>query len=541
MKDDDDDNPDAFFSLKLASSFRRKASGDRINHIPINDSYFTAPSLLDEKEEFIHRIYFTGVSPWESEGTSPHLFFTIPFDPSLFDPVTHFCFPHGAKFQSDDIISSPQFINECLTKPTTDDLQFFTLYFPNIQDYPYFYCCKFMGNPFSMPTISNELDLEDIFSLCEKKQIPNTEMCICIQSNFPDQNLYYNFIKWLLECEKIGKYTIAHLFDTFYLNIQNKESTENIDFALYNESWPSKHRESLLALLGNVIFHSLPKIGESLIVDKPPFPKFEWKKEQIFATSNKRDLNLSLCCMKHFMSSFCCNNVNTYITLLSSLILEKKVVLYSKNVPLLTDAILVCHFMLQPLKWVNPSVSLLPDSVVDIFDSPSAILVGVDTVFDEIPFESVVFFDLDSKEIKIGKNKIIHFPKSMNLQEKLQIYFTKDTLNRVKTQKDEYIIEKEVLEITNMAIKELLNPLRASIITDFSDPANAGSRFLPELFLKNFPGESRVFVNHFLNTQMMQFHIELECKRCSREFDEQSKTVKQIRLQQRPASLPTMH
>ena len=525
MKDDDYD-PIQFYSTRLASSFRRRASADRIRNMPVNDSFLSISSQPEKIEIFIHRIFFSGISPWENENTPPHLFYLIPFDSKLFDPVSQFCFPHGAKFMKQKINSSAELINQCLTQPIIDDIEFFTLYFPSIIDYPYFYCCRFMGNQFTMPTISHDLGIEEIFSLIENKEIPTSQMCICIQTNSKEQMLYYKFIMWMLECEKIGKYSISPILDSFYLKIQNDQEFNLMDFEQYKCLWPQKHREAFSALLAENLFSFIPNKGESIIIDKPPFPRFEWTRISLYPDEDNDDLTLSLPSLKQVLSNFSPQHLDIFISLINSLLLEDIIVIYSKNIQLVTSAILLCHFLIKPLKWVNPSISLLPDSAVDIFESPLSYIVGIDKIIPQIKNDDVVFFNLDEKDpkncVKINKKKnIISFPSVFNLFDQLKVFFTKDNLNNLKTKNDNYDIEKSVLNITNNFVKELLNPLRASIITDYTNPKHAESRFLPELFLKHFDPESRVFVNRFINTQMMQFHIELECKTCSCEFNNQ--------------------
>ena len=500
MSEEEDENIQDLFSLQLVSQFRRKTSSSNISNLRLNDS-LVAPSVIQENHEFVKRIYFTGTCPWEDEKTQPHLFFTIPFDQTLEDPISAFCFPHGGKITKKIIHSDAEFIQEALSKPdeNSGDLEFFTLYFPIIEDAPYFYCCRFLGNLFSMPTISHELTLDDIFSLVNKGDVPCSEMCICVQSSYPDSNLYYGFLKWILQCERVGKFSITQATDMF---LQDK-LTDN-EMKNFGAQWPEKHRDSLSALAAKIIFSEIPAPGDKLFVDKSPFPPFSWTRE---VTHKRKDFELCLSSMRTLISF---TPLSIYMQLISALLLEKRIIVYSNSCSITTDIILAFHAMLYPMKWVAPSISILPDAATDIFDSPSSTMLGIDKPLKNPP-DNTYYYDCDKREFKCPR-QLHPFPHAMLLEERLKPLFV-----------DPSGKEKEIIEMTNMAMKDILSPLRASIITDFSDPKKSGSRFMPELFLKNFPSESRLFVKSMLNTQMMQFHIELECRRCSAEFDEQAK------------------
>jgi len=500
MNDDIDYNVDDFMSLKLVSQFRKKTSYGKILKILANDSdCLQSPSSFYENNPIIKRIYFCGSAPYENSSV-PHLFDTIPMDPTLNDPVSQFCFPHGCKFGSIKIDSHSSFVSEVMNSPNQNEIEFFTQYFPTIEDAPYFYCCKFMGNPFSMPSICHLIALEDVFDLVTPKSIPNSEMCICIQSGFPDQTLFYGILDWILQSEKIGKYSIYPIIDS-YLNNGSYLSAIRDDIVIRSlgsnpsQIWPGDHRSCLTRIVENLVLKTTPDPGSSIVLDFPPFPRWVWTR----LNGPRQELSLSIYCLKALVSRC---SIKSYIQLLTALTLEKSMLVYSKHTEVHTCIILAFHFMLHPLKWVSPSISILPDSAIDLLDSPSPTLIGTNTLPSRIP-PNVVIFDADSGIITNPPSVII--PNSNRLNDSLEELWKKET-------KDSY---KWIIDMTNLAIKDLISPIHVSIITDFSATDSSGSRFLPELFLKNFTVENRPFIMQFSQTQMMQFYIELECRKSS--------------------------
>ena len=494
---EEDLNESQFQTLNLMKIFRKKTEKGKLLNISTNDSYLLqSPSELIENSSVIERIYFTGRSPWDESGEA-QLFYTIPFDSTLTDPISSICFPHEAIVKKKKINSNSEFILNVIDSPNNDELEFFCLYLPSRIEAPYFYCCKFKGNPFTMPTLSHELNLEDIFDLCQSNLIPISDMCISIQSKFPNHELYYNLLKWIIQCEKIGKFPLTNFIDIYlqkldyFTSLQDEtliDSPENI--------WPNKHRLALSTLMGIIIKKPIPDIGYYFNIDIPPFPKFSWFRSNNF---NKIDLLFSLNNLEKLISKI---NIKTYLQILTSLLLEKTILVYSKNINILTSIITTFHYLIKPLNWVSATIPILPDKLIDLLDSPSPTLIGIDWIPNDIS-DNIVFFDVENSILYNPPNYLTPFNNI--LMDRLNEYWNNLNIESLKW----------ILNLTNFSIKELIAPIKVSINTDFSQTDNTGSRFLLELYLKNFLQEFRPFILKFSQTQLLQFHIELECKKCS--------------------------
>jgi hypothetical protein len=164
--------------------------------------------------------------------------------------------------------------------------------------------------------------------------------------------------------------------------------------------------------------------------------------------------------------------------------------------------------MVYPLKWVLPSISVLPPCLFDVLNAPGSFLGGVT---EKIPVnrEGLVVLDLATKTVQSGR-QIPRFPDSDKFAESLKSQW--DVLN---VNRDE--AAREICAGTTRQIVQLLDPLPRSIITHFSPPAT-GSTFVIELFLSHFRRRDRQFMQLMCQSQMMQYYIEQECRRQSQRF-----------------------
>lgn len=87
------------------------------------------------------------------------------------------------------------------------------------------------------------------------------------------------------------------------------------------------------------------------------------------------------------------------INIFGSLLLERKVILYSKNVALLSSSVLGLQTILYPFQWQYTLVTLLPQGMTEISQAPFPVLAGV---LEEISgdMEDGILVNLDTKSIQ---------------------------------------------------------------------------------------------------------------------------------------------
>lgn len=101
------------------------------------------------------------------------------------------------------------------------------------------------------------------------------------------------------------------------------------------------------------------------------------------------------------------------IHVFGSLLLERKVILYSKSISLLSSCVQGLETILYPFQWQYSMVTLLPQSLMEICQAPFPVLAGV---LDQIQFdiEDGLLVNLDERKIlqKCGDETTI-LPKSL--------------------------------------------------------------------------------------------------------------------------------
>ncbi|KAJ6644036.1 DENN domain-containing protein 2C [Pseudolycoriella hygida] len=88
----------------------------------------------------------------------------------------------------------------------------------------------------------------------------------------------------------------------------------------------------------------------------------------------------------------------TLINVFGSLLLERKVILYGRNISTLSSCVLGLQTILYPFQWQHTLVTLLPHSLIEVCQAPLPLLTGV---LDEInlEIEDGIIIDLDTRQV----------------------------------------------------------------------------------------------------------------------------------------------
>lgn len=86
------------------------------------------------------------------------------------------------------------------------------------------------------------------------------------------------------------------------------------------------------------------------------------------------------------------------IIVFSSLLLERKVILYTENISILSSSILGLQTILYPFQWQHALITILPQNLVDVCQAPIPVLAGM---LESIPFdiEDGIVIDLKKQTI----------------------------------------------------------------------------------------------------------------------------------------------
>lgn len=119
------------------------------------------------------------------------------------------------------------------------------------------------------------------------------------------------------------------------------------------------------------------------------------------------------------------------ITVFSSLLLERKVVLFTENISILSSCVLGLQTLLYPFQWQYTLVTVLPQALAEICQAPTPVLAGM---LESITFdiEDGIVINLDNRAVtqKCGDEKTI-LPNTLNESLRISLDMV-DLLNQGK-------------------------------------------------------------------------------------------------------------
>ncbi|CAG9310299.1 unnamed protein product [Blepharisma stoltei] len=198
-----------------------------------------------------------------------------------------------------------------------------------------------------------------------------------------------------------------------------------------------------------------------------------------------------------------------FLWLIFALAQEKSIVFVSENLGLVTSCVLGALAMLRPLKWSNVTIPILPDSLVELLDSPVPIITGIQNISWRIRHDLVntIFVMLDEPKINQrvqGGRTVVHDviePQALELRNTI-----KDTYKCFENNK--YIFNpKEAQKEASLEIYQSFNLFWSEIINNSLDSSDPKEQLesLKAVFPKgdwNFLElitKTQMFINYFQN------------------------------------------
>lgn len=86
------------------------------------------------------------------------------------------------------------------------------------------------------------------------------------------------------------------------------------------------------------------------------------------------------------------------IVVFSTLLLERKVILCTENISILSSCVLGLQTLLYPFQWQHTIITILPESLVDICEAPIPVLAGLLKPID-FKIEDAIVIDLNTKTL----------------------------------------------------------------------------------------------------------------------------------------------
>lgn len=437
-----------------------------------------------EFDNIVQGFYVMGPDPLDLK-SKPKILYSCPSNCPE-DILLSYCFPSEANDTS--ILNDPEkFIQHTITEPIQREMQFFVIYCPYAKFAPYFFCCKYRANLFNMPTFSHNLSFDQMFEYSQLTNLPTFDICLAIRVHQPNHDLFLGLLEWILRCESFGRAQAITTFMENYSNIKDYESTKK-QFPV-SDAWPEEHRKSMFTLINKLFRTKFTQSTENFDFSHESFPKLQWSR-QYFGRQNYQLTVFSLNGVLKILS------IDTFLTFLTSLLLEKRIIISSSNITSVSLIILAANLMIYPLKLSVPTFSVIPISKFEKLKEKKSFVVGITEELTDIP-DDCLYINVHGEESSMKSSFSEEIPKlpeiekiKQNLEDNL--WFDADKKRNVAC--------AQLLDFLTGYIRGILMPVEDCFDENFD--------FELETFESFFMEESKPFIDSLIKTKIFKNYVD---------------------------------
>ena len=213
--------------------------------------------------------------------------------------------------------------------------------------------------------------------------------------------------------------------------------------------------------------------------------------------------------------SLCCSlSLDNIISLLTAVLLEKQVVVFSNNLGELSAVSLALIPLLRPFRWQSLFLPILPQHMVDFLDAPVPFVCGVQHKTSDLRARTshLCRVNVYKDDIKLQwEGKALRLPKIKELVRKLVPHYEAIVHASVNHSKRPVLDPSEAsIQAANKFLEEwraylhsLVANIRYHAITDVNEGGEGKvTILLKESFLASFEGRDKSFMRSFVETQM---------------------------------------
>ncbi|ELP93336.1 hypothetical protein EIN_057210 [Entamoeba invadens IP1] len=226
-----------------------------------------------------------------------------------------------------------------------------------------------------------------------------------------------------------------------------------------------------------------------------------WSADTLLNNSN---IPLSRCLFLRIVS------LPQFVEMLSALFLQRKVFIKSANRCLVSGALSFLTECMSPFEYTSPVISVLSESIYDLMDSPTPLLIGCYDLPPEIPRDSCLY-DLDTQFSQLFTDKITLLPNSDLILESLALLRPllkspkHSTLECMKIHTD---IIKSSLNVIHSQLSQLVANFDDFIETRHLDKYGKVSLFDSNSFVETCDEDAKPFMKEFTQTLIFNSFID---------------------------------
>ena len=212
-------------------------------------------------------------------------------------------------------------------------------------------------------------------------------------------------------------------------------------------------------------------------------------------------------------------NLENVLSLLTAVLLEKQIVVFSNNLGELSAVSLALIPMLRPFRWQSLFLPILPQHMVDFLDAPVPFVCGVQHKTSDLRARTsnLCRINVYKDDVKIQwEDKPLRLPKMADLVRTLlplHHAVVEASVNRKKRpvidpSQSASEAARAFLRAWRAYLNSLVTGIRNHAISDVNEIDAKVAILLKESFLSTFAGRDRSFMRAFVETQMFSAYCD---------------------------------
>ncbi|CAN7076930.1 hypothetical protein Bca4012_075412 [Brassica carinata] len=307
--------------------------------------------------------------------------------------------------------------------------------------------------------------------------------------------------------------------------ISNSENDFGDDLVL---EWAKEHNNDALQLIcgyhslaipsrgSEVVFQPLEHL-QSIAYTRPPVSALGLSEEFVYS-SDSSEINARLAAAEEAMglsmwtTATVCRilSLETILSLLAGVLLEKQIVVICPNLGVLSAIVLSLVPMIRPFQWQSLLLPVLPGRMFDFLEAPVPFLVGIHSKPTDwkVKTSNLILVNIINNQVKICNMPAL--PQRRELMAQLTpIHATlahhSSTARKHPVYKCNQVQAEaatKFLGVMRDYMESLCSDLHSHTITSVQSNSDRVSLLLKDSFIDSFSGRDRPFIKLFVDTQL---------------------------------------
>ncbi|KAF7804588.1 DENN domain-containing protein 5B [Senna tora] len=203
-------------------------------------------------------------------------------------------------------------------------------------------------------------------------------------------------------------------------------------------------------------------------------------------------------------------SLDSVLTVVAGMLLEKQVVLVCPNLGVLSAAVLSLIPMIRPFQWQSLFLPVLPRRMFDFLDAPVPYIVGIQHKPADLKIKTTNLIYLNVLKDQVNKCHLPKLPQHKELVSRLAPIHARFSRSSSIAKRHPVYRCNEVqadaahqfLNVMYNYLESLCSDLRSHTITSVESNNDRVSLLLKDSFIDSFPARDRPFIKLFVDTQL---------------------------------------